>query len=554
MSAINWKPSLMRKPIRGLATAAVVGVLALGSTACKDFLDVNTNPNAPTATTANNYLPPMVWWLVTSEQYDGYYISRYSQMWTLPPTTVGGGINSWDAMGYDAGLDRGAQLYRDVYWNLGINLSNMISQSEAEQRWDLAGIGYVLRAWGWLKLTEMHGDIIVSQAFTPDQYEFPFDSQDSVYKVVFNVLNKGIADLQRTDGIRDAAYIGSRDALFKGDATKWLKYAYALKAMALSQFSNKSTYQPDSVIAAVDKSFGPGEDALWTFAHTDPTASNDNNFWGTARQNLNSLRATTFIAGLMDGTQYVGAVDPRLSRMLSPDSLGNYHGLDISVGWASAITKDRPWNLWGFYGNGSQAALTAGRYFFDDKAKFPVMTYALLQFIKAEAALKKGDQATARQAYLNGISSHIDFVNARNAETGNARMDTLVGGVIRPELTQISAAEKAAFLANPAIAPATITLSHIMGQKFIAEWGWSFVEAWMDQRRYHYTDMDPVSGTQVFRGFTLPKTYPSYNNNKPVQRVRPRYNSDYVWNRAELNKIGGLDIDYHTKLMWITEK
>jgi hypothetical protein len=165
-----------------------------------------------------------------------------------------------------------------------------------------------------------------------------------------------------------------------------------------------------------------------------------------------------------------------------------------------------------------------------------------LQFIKAEAAYKKGDLATARQAYLNGISSHIDFVNARNAETTN------------PNVTQISAADKAAFLANPAIAPATITLSHIMGQKFIAQFGWSFLESWMDQRRYHYTDMDPVSGTQVFRGFALPKTLYTDNNNKPVQRVRPRYNSDYVWNRNQLAKIGGLDLDYHTKLMWITEK
>jgi hypothetical protein len=107
-------------------------------------------------------------------------------------------------------------------------------------------------------------------------------------------------------------------------------------------------------------------------------------------------------------------------------------------------------------------------------------------------------------------------------------------------LTQISAADKAAFLANPSIAPATITLSHILGQKYIAQWAWAFVEAWTDMRRYHYTDMDAVSGTQVFRGFAFPTNYYPDNNNKPAQRVRPRYNSDYVWNRDELNKIGGL--------------
>jgi len=133
-------------------------------------------------------------------------------------------------------------------------------------------------------------------------------------------------------------------------------------------------------------------------------------------------------------------------------------------------------------------------------------------------------------------------VNARNAETGN------------PTLTQISATEKNAFLSHPSIAPATITLSHIMGQKYLAQWGWSHVELWTDMRRYHYTDRDPVANTQVFRGFAFPTNLHPDNNSKPAYRVRARYNSDYVWNREELAKIGGLALDYHTKPMWITER
>ena len=120
-----------------------------------------------------------------------------------------------------------------------------------------------------------------------------------------------------------------------------------------------------------------------------------------------------------------------------------------------------------------------------------------------------------------------------------------------PSCGAFAAAERAAFLANPSIVPATITLSHVLGQKYIAQWAWSHVELWMDMRRYHYTDMDPVSGTQVFRGFALPTTYDPDNNNKPAYRFRPRFNSDYVWNRDELAKIGGLALDYHTKPLWI---
>ena len=528
-------------PAKRLAAATLLAGLALGSGACSDFLDVNTNPNAPERTSANNYLPAMMHWLATSEQFDGRFVGRYAQEWVIPPSTLTGTPDNWSRHGYDRTSDNAAQLYRDVYWNLGINLSDMIAQSEAEQRFDLAGVGYVLRAWGWLKLTNLHGDIIVKEAFTPDKYRFAFDSQDTVYAEVFRLLDKGIENLQRTDGNPSAAYIAVGDKMFNGSAAQWVKFAQGLKAMALNQLSNKPMYNPDAVIAAVDASFSSSaEDALFPYPKASPTPSDDRNFWDPARSNLGSYRQTTFIVGLMDGTAYPGAVDPRMSRMLAPDSTGVYRGIHHTGGYGS-VTKERPWNLWGFYGTGSPPLGTKGRYLFDERVKFPVMTYAQLQFIKAEAALRKGDQATAKQAYLNGVSAHIDFVNARNAEIANEN------------LTQISGTEKANFLAHPEIAPATVTLSHIMGQKYIAQWAWSHVELWTDLRRFHYTDLDPVAGTQVFRGFTMPTNYDPDNNNQPVYRIRPRYNSDYVWNKEELDKIGGLALDYHTKRIWITE-
>jgi hypothetical protein len=181
-----------------------------------------------------------------------------------------------------------------------------------------------------------------------------------------------------------------------------------------------------------------------------------------------------------------------------------------------------------------------GRYLFSDKAKIPVVTYAELQFIKAEAALKMGNQGTALAAYTNGISAHIDFVNARNLDDNQSP-------------AQISAAEKAAFLGSPEIVPAVLTLSHVMSQKFIALWGWGHNELWMDMRRYHYTDPDPVSGTQVFRGFSPPTNLFPDNGGLVVQRIRPRYNSEYVWNKPGLDAIGGLASNYHTKPLWITQ-
>jgi hypothetical protein len=43
------------------------------------------------------------------------------------------------------------------------------------------------------------------------------------------------------------------------------------------------------------------------------------------------------------------------------------------------------------------------------------------------------------------------------------------------------------------------------------------------------------------------------NGGKPAQRLRPRYNSEYVWNRESLNAIGGNDAAYHTYEIWFAK-
>ena len=519
----------MKKLYITILTAAVM----LTGSGCKKYLDVNTNPNAPESVTPNLYLSPMLHWMATGPQYDARFINRYTQNLTL--TTVN---STWDRMGYDPSSDNGGELFRDVYWTFGQNLVDMMTKAEAEERWDLLGVGYILKAWGWQALTDIHGEIIVKEAIDPTKNVFNYDTQEYTYEEVRRLLQLAITNLERTDGAVDAAFLGKTDLIYKGDRTKWLKFAYGLLAMNLNHYSNKASYNPDEVIAAVDKSFASNiDDALLGYTGV---SNDDRNFLGPTRENFTAYRQTTFIVSLMNGTEFSGVVDPRMTRMLSPAPDGEYRGLEPTFGTGGLTANQIPNNIWGY-----PALITIGtptRYLFDDKSRIPVMTYAQLQFIKAEAAYKKGDKETALAAYRSGVSSHIDFVNARNRDANQTP-------------TQISTAEKEAFLANPVIVPtaAELTLSHIMEQKYIAQWGWGALEQWMDLRRYHYTDTDPATGQQVFGGFVIPVDLYPDNANKPVYRIRPRYNSEYVWNRESLDKIGGLALDYHTNEMWITK-
>jgi hypothetical protein len=516
-------------------SAALLGGLLMLAAACHDFLDVNTNPNGPQTVTANLYLSPMEHWMVTAPQYDGRFVGRYTQEWTIPTGST------WDQMGYDKSSDNGAEQWRDVYWSLGQNLIDMKTKAEAEQRWDLLGVAMFMKAWGWQVLTDLHGEIIIKEAIDQSRTTFDYDSQEFAYQEVKKLLDSSIVLLQRTDGAVDPVYLGKGDRIYGGDRTKWLKLAYGLRAMSLNHFSNKASYSPAAVIADVDRSFtSEADDALLTYTGT---GNDDSNFYGWTRNNLRSYRQTQFAVNLMNGTDFGGVVDPRMSRMLSPSPDGQYRGLEPNVGVGGLTATQQPNNFMGYPGTGG--APTPSRFIFDDKTKMPFMTYAQLQFVKAEAAFRSGDKATALTAYGNGVSGHIDFVNARNSDNGQAP-------------TQITAAEKSAFLASPSIIPtsaAGLTLTQIMSQKYIAQWGWGHNELWMDMRRYHYTDVDPASGTQIYPGFTPPTSVNLYSDNggKLAQRIRPRFNSEYVWNVPGLTAVGALAVDYQTKPLWIIQ-
>ena len=174
------------------------------------------------------------------------------------------------------------------------------------------------------------------------------------------------------------------------------------------------------------------------------------------------------------------------------------------------------------------------------------MTYAQLQFVKAEAAYRSGDKATALdRVHGTAISAHIDFVNARNSTINQAA-------------TQITAAEKAAFLADPRIVPTTaaaLTLTQIMTQKYIAQWAWGHNELWMDMRRYHYTDIDPATRhRRCIPGFTPPPTNPVSGQQRQDRAAHPAALQLGV--RVEhcgAEAIGGDPLDYHTKPIWITQ-
>jgi hypothetical protein len=206
--------------------------------------------------------------------------------------------------------------------------------------------------------------------------------------------------------------------------------------------------------------------------------------------------------------------------------------------------NDQPRNFWGgAFGTTTATLDTGARYIFKNAAPFPVITASEVKFMLAEAYLRKGDRAAALQAYRDGINLNFDML------TGVYESSV-------PVALRITPASRASFLANAIIVPssANLTLSHIMLQKYIASYGYGILETWVDIRRYHYTDQE--NGVQVYADFTPPSGIDLFvnNNNKLVYRARPRFNSEYLYNVKELERIGAIALDYNTKEQWFSQK
>jgi hypothetical protein len=395
-----------------------------------------------------------------------------------------------------------------------------------------------IRAWSWQIGTDYHGELILKQAFDPTRYTFDYDPQEAVYAEVVRLANESIANFSKTDGNGTVGKMAVADLVYNGDNAKWLKFNYGLLARNMNNLSNKSTYNPAKVIEYADKSLAGNSDNF--IIPNNGLSTTDANFFGPIRSNFQLYRQSRMIVELLDGTSLTGTsgivIDPRRSTMITASADGVFRGVNPGAGdpaRANLTTNSVP-NLYGTSSNNSPGA-GFGKFLFRDNGGFPIMTYSEIQFIKAEAALRSNNAALAHAAYIKGISAHIDFVSSLG--------------------TPITSAQKTAYLTSAAVVqtPGALTLKHIMLQKFIALWSHGFVETWSDLRKYNYNAGDTKGNNPYLDVFMFPTTFFVDNNNKPAQRYRPRYNSEYIWNIPGLTAIGAEQPDYHTKKMWFAQ-
>ena len=312
---------------------------------------------------------------------------------------------------------------------------------------------------------------------------------------------------------------------------------------------------------------------------------------------------------ITDTTKAVGHFDPRVVCKISSTSEEAEYMWDINnedvvkgykynggnfTSYTSPMTGTSCGTFFGSYPGGwtqSQARLGSGKWLYRDDAPYILMTAAEMKFMVAETYWKMNQKAEALAAWKEGVALDVEFTGnylnagstAKDASGAYIRGGGLPGGVACTKAVYNKLAQE--YINGPYVNGMTLadfTLSHIMMQKFVALYPWGAAEEWVDQRKYHYDikytgdvpslnngftlttvdqkwDSDP---TKVYKGFYLMPAQvqgrrsaysAQYNEGSPCYRIRPRYNSEYMWNKSSLDAlkpISGLADNYHTSIPW----
>ena len=385
-------------------------------------------------------------------------------------------------------------LYRDVLSDLNESkrLVNLDASLTAGSKKMQVAIADIMQVYTYKILVDDFGNIPYSESL---DYNILFPKYDDAKTIYDDLLKRLNDDLGALDP-NETPFPAKQDLLYgsvSSDPARvraWIKFANSLKLRIAITLADVDPAKAKSAFEQADAgAFSSASDnALFKYYAVTP---NNNPVW----TDLVQAKRQDFIAADALMSKMNALSDPRISLYFRPNDNGQYVG-----GTAGAS------NPYGLYAKPSDKMIAMD---------FPsvLLDYTEVEFYRAEAA-ERGYSitGTAEQHYNNAITSSIIYW----------------GG---------SAAQAAAYLANPAVAYSTASGTYkekIGTQAWIGLYNRPY-EAWTQYRRLDYPVLPAPARPKS--GFPNRMTYPGSE-----QQLNPSNYTDAA------SKIGGDKVE--TKLFW----
>jgi len=350
------------------------------------------------------------------------------------------------------------------------------------------GIAEVLAALNSAIITDAFGDAPWSEAALVNadgspQFMTPkIDKQEDIYNGIFVYLDNAIADLQNSD----VSPAGSYDLLYGGDANKWLKLAYGLKARytlrLLARAADKDA-ELDKALNYIDRSFASADEQA---AFNIYDANNLNPLFDF-QWSRDALAASQSLA-----SKLIERNDPRLRRVF------------VNADWIQVTGADDENYFMAPNGESEQVQYyyNTSIFVFSQTAATMLLSYHELLFLKAEALARKGD-AQAADVLQAAVVAAIANTEASIDAAMNAPTVLRYGGL--EATTDAISPDEAATYFNTEVKPLANAnlLKEVMVQKYLAFFGASgeSPEAYNDIRRLKALGEDsfiPLANTRKF--------------------------------------------------------
>lgn len=485
----------MKKNIKYTKIAVII-LLATSLFGCDNFLDVNKNPNKQTTP----ILSTLASSCIEKSAHMHYYFSSIANRYSQHTSAVS--VSQIDQY-YE---NRMPNAWYHLYANLLSDLKELKDLAKKQNAAHFLGISQVLTAFGIGTASDFWGSIPYTEALKGNENFTPaYDTQESIYKEVYKLLDEGISNLKKTNTkFGFTTNKSTFDLLYKGDTKKWIKYAYALKARFLNHWSKTSLFDANAVREAVSNSFtGVSDDANFYYNEQEFNPYY-NIVLSNNTGNLTIMFSDYFIRVLNDDIYHIGMVDPRLSIIADTTTI-EHNG--VYTGYLTGSSTKRPTDLY----------FTEKCWHFGITSPLEMATYAEVQYILSEVEVNAGNKSKAFAAYSKAL---------------NANMSKLA----------VSAKNIAAYIKAEGVDNTNITIANVMKQKYIAMF--LQFESWTDIRRYNYG-----VGNTTYKEFSLPVDHNPELGGKFIRRVLYPLTEENR-NRANVDAAKGSNYGLLKRLSW----
>lgn len=355
----------------------------------KNFEKINTDPNRIDKISPGTLLNPIIYEVAAFNtlRADDFTFGIMQVM--IPFPSAAGGVHR-----YDIGENAGNSTW-NTYYRWLINIKEMRNSAIAAEDPNYEAIAMTLNAWVYSNLTDAFGDVPMTEAVRGDEGVFRprFDKQSDIYPRL-------IADLDSANAkfVTNRAMVFGTDILYNNNVTNWKRFCNSLRMRLLLRVSKRAEMDSWTKLAQMvnDATKYPvftknDEAAVLKITGVVPNVSP----WGR------SIDFTTFRASAEFFVDSLNAWnDPRRAKWMSQaramDGTTQIGFKGIPAGYAGSD------NQFQYLPSNFLVALATA------PMTSVIMTYAEVEFIKAELAQRGVTTGDAKSHYEKGVKAAIE--------------------------------------------------------------------------------------------------------------------------------------------------